>query len=412
MNTQLSIWKEESNPILRVHKYIVLSKFGYMELNTIRTFLLLLAKLQRSDAKDGKVKVYFMDIFGKTGKHAGGSQLQIARAAAGQLIERFSKPVEILYEDDDGDMRYKAIFILDSIGCKIGNDFLEVEFGKTITPLLINLAEKYSEGELRQLFSFTSYFKVRFFMIAQTLHQLNEPFHTSVDHLREMVTKDGEQYPEYKDFKKWVIAPCLKALEATAYPLDLEEVREGRFIRYLIFRPRKKQPVEIKENPIANENFMALKSYSVNTAKIEEMLLSKEITNGYIQFVLAFKEPLIKKGKIKKPGGDIYDAIIKKYLWEDYQKTIYKTPKPLKPAKPAQPDLALLPPVKQVVQTWVTYRTHQQLLEEFEGSSPELKQNCRKLNTYIASILQKNPGVIRKEIDQQGNPYLVQLQSK
>jgi hypothetical protein len=58
----------------------------------------------------------------------------------------------------------------------------------------------------------------------------------------------------------------------------------------------------------------------------------------------------------------------------------------------------------------VTYRTHQQLLEEFEGLSPEQKQNCRKLNTYIASILQKYGKSVRREVDQQGNPYLVQLQ--
>lgn len=62
-------------------------------------------------------------------------------------------------------------------------------------------------------------------------------------------------------------------------------------------------------------------------ATIEAQLSAGEYDEGYVEYVMHIVQSQFRKGKIKKPAGAIYKALVEKYLLEDY--TASKKPRQL-----------------------------------------------------------------------------------
>jgi hypothetical protein len=79
-----------------------------------------------------------------------------------------------------------------------------------------------------------------------------------------------------------------------------------------------------------------------NTSRIIQMLESKEITEDYVSFVIEAKR---RDKKVKKIGGAIFDAVVNKQLWEDYENSLKKivlTPTRITAVNPSNTDIKII----------------------------------------------------------------------
>ena len=143
----------------------------------------------------------------------------------------------------------------------------------------------------------------------------------SVQELRFVLDVQDHEYPQFRSFKAKVLEPARDPLAVTDIPFSYEVQRQGKVVQRVSFQfarkaPAKKAPVLPVDSWATALLELGLKPDSIK--QVEAQLKAKEYDEGYLHFVVERVGSQHRLGKIKKPAGAIYKALVEKYLLPDY----------------------------------------------------------------------------------------------
>ncbi len=170
----------------------------------------------------------------------------------------------------------------------------------------------------------------------------------SVEELRFVLDVQDHEYPQFRSFKAKILEPARDQLAFTDIPFSYEVQRQGKVVQRVSFQfarkaPAKKAPVLPVDSWATALLELGLKADSIK--QVEAQLNTKEYDEGYLRFVVERVGSQHRLGKIKKPAGAIYKALVEKYLLPDY----------LESQRAAAPPKKALAPKKAAVTAEVAY---------------------------------------------------------
>jgi len=128
--------------------------------------------------------------------------------------------------------------------------YIYIKMLSDVLPHFVNLSRGYSQYQLKSAIALTSeYAQLLYPRLARFLD--TGFWHVDVDDLRGFL--QAEKYPRYSNFKQRVLQVSLKEInDRSDITVEMEERKEGRNVRALTFRIRKKH-----ERAVEYENFKA-----------------------------------------------------------------------------------------------------------------------------------------------------------
>lgn len=160
----------------------------------------------------------------------------------------------------------------------------------------------------------------------------------SVQELRFVLDVQDHEYPQFRSFKAKILEPARDQLAVTDIPFSYEVQRQGKVVQRVSFQfarkaPAKKAPVLPVDSWATALQELGLKPDSIK--QVEAQLQANEYDEGYLRFVVERVGSQHRLGKIKKPAGAIYKALVEKYLLPDYLES-QRAAAPKKKALPAK----------------------------------------------------------------------------
>ena len=155
----------------------------------------------------------------------------------------------------------------------------------------------------------------------------------SVQELRFVLDVQEHEYPQFRSFKAKILEPARDQLAVTDIPFSYEVQRQGKVVQRVSFQFARKVPAK-KASVLPVDSWatvlleLGLKPASIE--QVEAQLKAKEYDEGYLRFVVERVGSQHRLGKIKKPAGAIYKALIEKYLLPDYLESQRATAPPKK----------------------------------------------------------------------------------
>lgn len=190
----------------------------------------------------------------------------------------------------------------------------------------------------------------------------------SVQELRFVLDVQDHEYPQFRSFKAKILEPARDQLALTDIPFSYEVQRQGKVVQRVSFQFARKAPVK-KASVLPVDSWatallaLGLKSDSIK--QVEAQLQAKEYDEGYLRFVIERIESQHRLGKIKKPAGAVYKALIEKYLLLDY----------LESQRAAAPSKKVLAAKKAVAATEVAY-SEAEVRVMYDNPGPFAKKDC------------------------------------
>ena len=208
-----------------------------------------------------------------------------------------------------------------------GQGFVELRFDPILRPYLLQLKKYFTSYELGNILRLKGMYSIRIYeLLKQDEWKGRREF--TVEQFKTVLSLESE-YREYRDLKKYVLAPAQKEIcEKTDIDYTLTELKRGRKVIGLIFEilsKKKKKDDESKivaiDNDSGNESqqdnkveeqlksFHLLLEIGVSQEMAKELI--KEHTEEEILAAIAYTETLKREGKVKNPAGFLVDAIRK-----------------------------------------------------------------------------------------------------
>ena len=153
----------------------------------------------------------------------------------------------------------------------------------------------------------------------------------SVQELRFVLDVQEHEYPQFRSFKAKILEPARDQLAVTDIPFSYEVQRQGKVVQRVSFQFARKVSAK-KASVLPVDSWatvlleLGLKPASIE--QVEAQLKAKEYDEGYLRFVVERVGSQHRLGKIKKPAGAIYKALIEKYLLPDYLESQRSTAPP------------------------------------------------------------------------------------
>ena len=134
---------------------------------------------------------------------------------------------------------------------KLGEWFVEIRCSEEVMPYMFEMKKNYFTYQLWNALKLKSVNQIRMYEILKQCEKLGERI-VILDDLKAMLGIGKEQYPRFKDFRKYVIEVCQQALEQyTDIKYTFETIKRGRKIYALKFTITKnknfKDDLKLKE---------------------------------------------------------------------------------------------------------------------------------------------------------------------
>ncbi len=222
---------------------LIEAKYNY-SLWEKRVFVYMISTMKRDDTGFKPVRIYIRDLMRFFGTQSN-NDYSVIRAIPETISQ---KPFFVPYTNKDGGKRWNIINIL-SIGTQPevgdrseGNAYIELKFNSDLMPYLLELKEKFTKYDIRNITGLKSIYSIRLYEYLKENEFRKGLFEVSIDNLKEMFfmsAKDNngkELYPLYGDFKKRVL---LKAQEDLLAHCDIKfsfwEKKQGKKVIAVVF---------------------------------------------------------------------------------------------------------------------------------------------------------------------------------
>ncbi len=368
-----------------------------------RVFLYMISQLRRDGKEFPIMRIpvkELMTFYGAMGK----SEYQIIRSVPENIIK---KPFYIPYVASNGEKRWMFFSVI-SAGTQPDaseqreESYIELQFNPVLIPHLLELKEKFTKYNIRNISELQSVYSIRVFEFIKENEFKKDGFEASINELKEMLFMKAEDnngvelYPLYADFKKRVLMKAQEDL--TKYcdtTFEFDEIKEGRRVVSIYFRPIKNKDNNSMTNPSVSATSKNAESTAASIlsdliplaqsmgigAEILQLLIDtqneSDIKNG-----LNYTSREFNQGKIKdNVAGFFINAVKNKYTSPAFEKE-------QKQAQTAA-DKKLKDKKRKEL--------HKQLEQLSEEYFSKLNDIIREITNQDDSITQKAIDVIKKE---------------
>jgi plasmid replication initiation protein len=317
INNSVSVKEETSTQLYIVSSNdLIRAKYSYT-LWEKRVFLYMISRLRRDQKEFPMMRMYVRDLM-RFFDTRSNDDYRVIRSIPESISK---KPFYVPYQTKDGEKRWAFLNVI-SIGTQPDeneageNAYIELKFNLELMPHLLELKEKFTRYNIRNITELQSVYSIRIFEFLKENEYKRDGFETSVEDLKDMLfmnAKDNEGrelYPLYADFKKRVL---LKAQEDLAKFCDItfefDERKIGKKVVSLYFRTRQNRPQSppsVEATPKA-KNGDGLALFNDLLPKIKELGISESVLRLLLETQsvdavlkgLAYTEHERKKGVIK-----------------------------------------------------------------------------------------------------------------
>jgi hypothetical protein len=158
--------------------------------------------------------------------------------------------------------------------------FIEMKFNSDMMPYLLELKEKFTKYNIRNVTELKSVYSIRIFELLKENEYRKDGFEVTLDDLKEMLflkAKDNngtELYPLYADFKKRVLLKAQSDLaESCDISFDFKEIKDGKKVVAIYFKTYPNTGKNAKKSTPSVENAVFdLDDTVVNVALFKEIL--------------------------------------------------------------------------------------------------------------------------------------------
>ena len=338
--------KQNADKIVAQHNALVNARFSFVPLQ-MRLFLALLARISLDDTEFKEHVIPVSELLFE--RHGGSAYQQLDEMC--DDITSFKLYIEIL-EDGTRKRRRRPKYDYIPLMAKAGYDGdlggIVAAFNPLIMPYLLQLRESgnFTLADLDELRKLKSPSSVRIYWLLKEYSDFGQRTVTP-EQLRFMLNIAENEYPRFSNFKARVLDRAQLELARTDMPFTYELERQNQLVQRIKFlfgydtaSTGSDEPTEIQN--VQNAEKLELSQHSKNAEKatpeepawvqalrligvslrsikqITQQLEAKEYPLEYVDFVLSRIGKQHQLGKVKKPAGAVYKALVEKYLLEEY----------------------------------------------------------------------------------------------
>ncbi len=261
---------------------LIEAKYNY-SLWEKRVFVYMISTMKRDDTGFKPVRIYIRDLMRFFETHSN-NDYSVIRAIPETISK---KPFYVPYHTKDGGKRWSIINVL-SIGTQPeigdrseGNAYIELKFNSDLMPYLLELKEKFTKYDIRNITGLKSIYSIRLYEYLKENEFRKGVFEVSVDELKDMFcmsAKDNngkELYPLYGDFKKRVL---LKAQEDLLQHCDIKfsfwEKKQGKKVVGVVFEIIKNEKLKIATRAIQSDDMSKSAQEPTDVKKMRQELFN------------------------------------------------------------------------------------------------------------------------------------------
>ena len=338
--------KQNADKIVAQHNALVNARFSFVPLQ-MRLFLALLARIGLDDTEFKEHVIPVSELLFE--RHGGSAYQQLDEMC--DDITSFKLYIEIL-EDGTRKRRRRPKYDYIPLMAKAGYDGdlggIVAAFNPLIMPYLLQLRESgnFTLADLDELRKLKSPSSVRIYWLLKEYSDFGQRTVTP-EQLRFMLNIAENEYPRFSNFKARILDRAQLELARTDMPFTYELERQNQLVQRIKFlfgydtaNTSADELGEIQDNQTTEKTELTQHSENIGNVKVDEpawvqalrligvslrsikqiteQLEAKEYPLEYVDFVLSRIGKQHQLGKVKKPAGAVYKALVEKYLLEEY----------------------------------------------------------------------------------------------
>ena len=338
--------KQNADKIVAQHNALVNARFSFVPLQ-MRLFLALLARISLEDTEFKEHIIPVNELLFE--RHGGSAYQQLDEMC--DDITSFKLYIEIL-EDGTRKRRRRPKYDYIPLMAKAGYDGdlggIVAAFNPLIMPYLLQLRESgnFTLADLDELRKLKSPSSVRIYWLLKEYSDFGQRTVTP-EQLRFMLNIAENEYPRFSNFKARILDRAQLELARTDMPFTYELERQNQLVQRIKFlfgydtaNAGAEELSEIQDDQNVEKTKISQHSENVEKATAEEpawvqalrligvslrsikqitkQLEDKEYPLKYVDFVLSRIGKQHQLGKVKKPAGAVYKALVEKYLLEEF----------------------------------------------------------------------------------------------
>jgi len=338
--------KQNADKIVAQHNALVNARFSFVPLQ-MRLFLALLARISLDDTEFKEHVIPVSELLFE--RHGGSAYQQLDEMC--DDITSFKLYIEIL-EDGTRKRRRRPKYDYIPLMAKAGYDGdmggIVAAFNPLIMPYLLQLREcgNFTLADLDELRKLKSPSSVRIYWLLKEYSDFGQRTVTP-EQLRFMLNIAENEYPRFSNFKARVLDRAQLELARTDMPFTYELERQNQLVQRIKFlfgydtantgsddltetqNDQNAEKLKLSQHSVNVEKatteepawVQALRLIGVSLRSIKQItkqLEAKEYPLEYVDFVLSRIGKQHQLGKVKKPAGAVYKALVEKYLLEEY----------------------------------------------------------------------------------------------
>jgi plasmid replication initiation protein len=418
---------EGSNKLVAQHNALVNARFSFAPLQ-MRLFLALLSRIEFNDVDFKEHFVPASELVFE--RHGGSAYMQIDEMC--NNITSIKLYIELLEEGTHKRRRrpkYDYIPLMAKAGYDGELGGVVATFNPLIMPYLLQLRENgnFTLAALDELRKLKSPDSARIYWLLREYADFGERT-ISLPQLRFMLDLAENEYPRFSNFKVRILDKAQTELAKTDMPFTYELERHNQIVQEIKFLFGVNLPTQVTEKKAQD---LQLSQFSQKTKNVEKagdtgidtvaqplwldtlrqvgvsqrslqqiarQLENKEYPLSYVDFVLTRIGKQHQLGKVKKPAGAIYKALIEKYLLEEFNQQAVPT------ARPARPKPAVRPTILEPEAAY----SLREVREIFDNPGPFLKKQ-RQEETFEQHVEQLYLSQGFQQMEKGGEQWLVKL---
>lgn len=413
---------ERSDKLVAQHNALVNARFSFAPLQ-MRLFLALLSRIEFNDVDFKEHFVPASELVFE--RHGGSAYMQIDEMC--NNITSIKLYIELLEEGTHKRRRrpkYDYIPLMAKAGYDGELGGVVATFNPLIMPYLLQLRENgnFTLAALDELRKLKSPDSARIYWLLREYANFGERT-ISLSQLRFILDLAENEYPRFSNFKVRILDKAQTELAKTDMPFTYEVERQNQIVQEIKFLfgvnlPTQAAKEENKNSQISQQTENVEKSENSRTSAVAQPLwvdalrqvgvsqrslqqIARQLENNeyplsYVDFVLTRIGKQHQLGKVKKPAGAIYKALVEKYLLEEFNQQVVPATRPVRPKPVVRP--AILEPE-------VAYSLRE-VREIFDNPGPFLKKQ-RQEETFEQHVEQIYLNQGFQQMEKGGEQWLV-----
>lgn len=310
------------------HNALINARFSFVPLE-MRLFISLLTRIELTDEHFCEHFVPMAEIIHE---RTGGSAYEEVKQMCDNITSR-RLYIEKLVDTQQGTRKrskkpdFEFIPLMAKAAYESDRGGVVASFNPLIMPYLLQLRESgnFTLAQLEQLNKLKSFYSYRIYWLLKEYATFKNRTIT-IAQLRFLLDLQDGQYPRFNNLRTRILDKAQSEMQLTDMPFTYELQKQGKVVsevKFLLTTPSDSELMPAKspsiETPLWEQTLAQIGVGKQSLALVSQQLEAGEYEVDYIAYVVRIVEGQFRKGKIKKPAGAIYKALIEKYLFADYQ---------------------------------------------------------------------------------------------